>query len=160
MEILEDQRDFSFSEVSPSNFVKCVRHPSHAPRHSSQIYEESSSLIPEEGRYFLNEFRMRIVVFRPLRQCRDTSFEEFASVGTWAHVEMRRLFKPAAVGALRCWGPAPSEQHFTGAAVPGSLLAIPELVHLGGLVKGGADIVPCDGVEGVIVHEVQLRVQF
>ena len=103
---------------------------------------------------------MRIVVFHPLRQCRGASFEEFASVRTWAHVEMRRLFKPSAVGALGCWGLSLSVQHFTGAAVPGSLLAIPELLHLWGLVKGGSDVVPCDGVKGVIVHEVQLRVPF
>ena len=81
---------------------------------------------------------MRIVVFHLFSQCGDASFEKFSSVGTWAHVEMRCLFKPTPVGALGCGGLTPSVQHLTGAAVPGSLLALPELVHLGGLVKGGA----------------------
>ena len=79
-------------------------------------------------------------------------------MGTWALIEMRRLFKSSAVGAFGCWGLSPSVLHFTGAAVSGSLLAIPELVHLGGLGQGGADVIPCDGVKGVVVHEVQLCV--
>ena len=103
---------------------------------------------------------MGVVVLYPLRQCRDASLEEFASVWTRAHIKMWRLFKPAAIGELSCWRLTPSMQHFAGTAVPRALLAIPELVHLGSLVESGTNILSCDEVEGIIIHEVQPSIEF
>ena len=80
LDIFEQLRDLPFRKVSPSNVIGCVSNASHTPGHCTQVREKFASLRPKECMDFLNLFGMSVVVLRPLRQCRDASFKEFASV--------------------------------------------------------------------------------